>query len=239
MNGGWLTRTEIPADKPAYGGFYEAYDRTQEQLKVLVEAAAGGQHAPGSDSQKIGDFFTSFMDEARADGWASTPLAPELTAIEALSTKADLARYFAHQAKLGIGGAPLGAGVDGDAKDPTRNALYLGQGGIGLPDRDYYLKNDAKLKEYRAEYVAYITTVLAAAQVPDPAQGRGRHPGLRDAAGPRALDQRREPRRGEDLQQGGARRPAEASSPGSTGRPGSASSASPRRRRSSLRSPAS
>ena len=170
VNGGWLTSTEIPPDKAAYGGFFEAFDRSQEQLKVLVETAAAGGHAPGSDSQKIGDFYTAFMDEARAEQLGLSPLAPELKTIQALSTKADLAKYLARQAKLSIGGAPLGAGVDGDAKDPTRNTLYIGQGGIGLPDRDYYLKDDAKLKEYRAKYVTYITTVLTAAQVPDPAK---------------------------------------------------------------------
>ena len=67
VNGTWLAKTEIPADKPAYGGFYEAYDRTQEQLRVLVEDAAKTPGAPGSDTQKIGDFFASFMDEAKAD----------------------------------------------------------------------------------------------------------------------------------------------------------------------------
>ncbi len=170
VNGGWLATTEIPADKPAYGGFYEAFDRSQEQLKVLVEAAAAAPNAPGSDGQKIGDFYTAFMDEARAEQLGLTPLASELKAIQALSTKADLAKYFARQAKLSVGGAPLGPGVDGDAKDPTRNTLYIGQGGIGLPDRDYYLKNDPKLREYRTKYVAYVTTVLTAAQVPDPAK---------------------------------------------------------------------
>ena len=73
VNGGWLARTEIPADKPAYGGFYEAFDRSQEQLKVLVEAAAAAPNAPGSDGQKIGDFYTAFMDEARAEQLGARP----------------------------------------------------------------------------------------------------------------------------------------------------------------------
>src|SRR5688572_13633043 len=77
VNGGWLARTEIPADKAAYGGFYEAFDRSQDQLKVLVEAAAASQHAAGSDNQKIGDFYTAFMDEARAEQLGLSPLAPE------------------------------------------------------------------------------------------------------------------------------------------------------------------
>ncbi len=167
VNGAWLAKTEIPPDKPSYGGFYEAHDRTQEQLKVLVEAAAKNPGTTGSAQQKIGDFYTSFMDEARADALGIAPLVPEFTAIDALSTKRDLAVYFARQLKLGVGGAPVQGGVEGDAKDPTRSVLYLSQGGLGMPDRDYYLKDDAKLKEYRAKYVAYISAMLTAAGVPD------------------------------------------------------------------------
>ncbi len=167
VNGAWLAKTAIPADQASYGGFYEAHDRTQEQLKVLVENAARDPGATGSAQQKIGDFFTSFMDEARADSLGITPLAPEFKAIDALSTKKDLAVYFARQLELGVGGAPVQGGVEGDAKDPTQSVLYLSQGGLGMPDRDYYLKDDAKLKEYRARYVAYIGAMLTAAGVPD------------------------------------------------------------------------
>ncbi len=175
---------------------------------MLVEAAAAAQHPPGSDGQKIGDFYHRVHGRGARRAAGAEPAGAGAEAIEALSTKADLARYFARQVKLGIGGAPLAGGVDGDAKDPTRNMLYIGQGGIGLPDRDYYLKDDAKLKEYRTKYVAYITTVAHRRPGAGPGRGRRRHPRLRDPSGPRALDQRREPRRGEDLQQGGDRRPA-------------------------------
>ncbi len=170
VNGGWLKTTEIPPDKASYGGFYEAYDRTQDQLRVLVEQAAKNPGAAGSAPQKIGDFFTSFMDEARADALGITPLAAEFAAIDALATPQDLAAYFARQLKLGVGGAPVQGGVEGDAQDPTKNVLYVAQGGIGLPDRDYYLKDEPKLKEYRAKYVAYIEAMLTAAGVPDAAR---------------------------------------------------------------------
>ncbi len=169
VNGAWLKRTEIPADKPSYGGFYEAYDRTQEQLRVLVEQAARNPGATGSATQKIGDFYTAFMDEARADALGITPLAAELAAIDAIGTRQDLAAYFARQVTLGIGGAPIQGGVEGDAQDPTRNVLYLAQGGLGLPDRDYYLKDDPTLKAYRAKYVDYIAHMLTAAGLPDAA----------------------------------------------------------------------
>ena len=109
------------------------------------------------------------MDEKRADALGITPLAPEFAAIDAIATKSELAAYFARQLKLGVGGAPVQGGVEGDAQEPTRNVLYVGQGGIGLPDRDYYLKDDPKLKEYRAKYVAYIGAMLGAAGVPDAA----------------------------------------------------------------------
>ncbi|MEP7117704.1 MAG: M13 family metallopeptidase [Acidobacteriota bacterium] len=170
VNGHWLATTPIPADKPSYGSFYEAYDRTQDQLKVLVESAARNPGSAGSPEQKIGDFFTAFMDEKRADELGITPLRPELAAIDAVRNKTDLAVYFAHQLKLGIGGAPIQGGVEGDAQDPTVSVLYVSQGGLGLPDRDYYVKDDAKLKEYRAKYVAYVGTMLAAAGVPEAAK---------------------------------------------------------------------
>ena len=165
VNGGWLARTEIPADRARYGGFTEAFDRTQLQLKALVEAAAAEPGAPGSPRQKIGDFYTAFMDESRANTLGITPLAPELARIAAISTKADLARYFARQLKLGVGGAVIQGGVEGDAQEPTRSVLYAFQGGLGLPDRDYYLKDDAKLKDIRTKYEAYVATMLDAAGV--------------------------------------------------------------------------
>lgn len=169
VNGGWLARTAIPADKASYGGFIEAHDRTQDQLRALAEAAAKAPGAPGSPQQKIGDFFTAFMDEARADALGITPLDSEFARIDALTTKADLAAYFARQLTLGIGGAVIQGGVDGDAQEPTRSVLYVSQGGIGLPDRDYYLKPDAKLKDIRAKYVAYVQAMLTAAGVKDAA----------------------------------------------------------------------
>ena len=106
----------------------------------------------GSDAQKIGDFYESFMNEARVDELGLTPLQDELAAIDAIKTKADLARHFARFFKMNLIN-PIVGYVDGDAQQPDRDILYLYQGGLGLPDRDYYLQNDAKLKEYREKYV--------------------------------------------------------------------------------------
>ncbi|MBP7776736.1 MAG: M13 family metallopeptidase [Acidobacteria bacterium] len=165
VNGGWLATTEIPADKASYGGFVAAHDRTQEQLRTLVETAAKATPARGTPQQKIGDFFTAFMDEAKADQLGITPLASEFARIDAIATRRDLAAYFARQLKLGVGGTVIQGGVEGDAQEPTRSVLYVSQGGIGLPDRDYYLKPDPKLQDIRAKYVAYVAQMLDAAGV--------------------------------------------------------------------------
>ncbi|MFN8644414.1 MAG: M13 family metallopeptidase N-terminal domain-containing protein [Candidatus Binatia bacterium] len=168
VNGGWLARTEIPADKASVGGFTDAYDRTQDQLKAIVEAAAANPGPPGSPAQKIGDFYTAFMDEARADQLGLTPLKAELDRINGLATKADLAAYMARQFMLGVDGAPIVGEVEGDAQEPTQSVLYLFQGGLGMPDRDYYLSNDAKLVAVRAKYRSYLGALLAAAGVANP-----------------------------------------------------------------------
>lgn len=156
VNGGWLARTEIPADKASVGGFTDAYDRTQEQLKAIVDQAAATGGARGTPAQKIGDFYISFMDEARADQLGITPLRGELDRINALSTKSELAAYMARQFMLGVDGTPILGGVDGDAQEPTQSVLYLFQGGLGMPDRDYYLSSDPKLAAVRAKYRTYL-----------------------------------------------------------------------------------
>ena len=168
-NGVWLAVTDIPADKSSYGAFDMLFDKAQADLRAIVEDAAKRADKPaGSDAQKIGDFYESFMDEARADALGLTPVQAELATIDGLTTKADLARYFARMFKLNLIN-PLTGFVDGDAQQPDREILYVNQGGLGLPDRDYYFKDDAKLREYREKYVALLTTLLTLAKQPAPA----------------------------------------------------------------------
>ncbi len=169
VNGAWLAKTQIPADHGAYGGFYEAIDRTQERLREIVETAAKAPNkASGSDDQKLGDFHTAFMDEARVNQLGTKPLEPELARIDALTTKADLARHMARMLMLNMT-TPVGGFVDGDAQDPKTSVLYLSQSGLGMPDRDYYIKDDPKLREYRQKYEAFVARVLTLAGQPAPA----------------------------------------------------------------------
>ena len=136
-----------------------------------------------------------------------------------IKTKTDLARHFARFFKLNLIN-PIVGYVDGDAQQPTNDILYVFQGGLGLPDRDYYLKNDDKLKEYREKYVGFVGNILGRPATPAAREVGARDLRARNAAGARALDQRREPRRGEDLQQGRASPISPSSSPASTGRRG-------------------
>ena len=163
VNGAWLTKTDIPADKASYGAFDILFDKAQADLKAIVEdAGKSTAKTPGSEAQKIGDFYESFMNEAKAEELGLTPLKAELDAIDALKTKSDVARHFAHFFKLNLIN-PIVGYVDGDAQEPGKEILYLYQGGLGLPDRDYYLKNDDKLKEYREKYASFVSNILGQA----------------------------------------------------------------------------
>jgi putative endopeptidase len=167
VNGGWLAKTPIPADKASYGAFDMLLDKSQADLRTIIEDAAKAPGAPGTESQKIGDFYTSFMNDARADQLGAAPLAQALAAIDAVQTKTELARQFAVLAKINVD-VPLVAFVEGDFKEPQRNTLFAYQGGLGMPDRDYYVKDDAKLAAYRTEYVTLLSTLLTLAGQPTP-----------------------------------------------------------------------
>ena len=133
VNGAWLAKTEIPPDRGAYGGFYEAIDRTQERLRAIVEGASKtANKAPGSDQQKLGDFFAAFMDEARVDQLGKSPLDPELARIDALATKTDLARHMARMLMLNMTTLVAG-GVDGDAQDPKTPFSICRRAGSASP----------------------------------------------------------------------------------------------------------
>ncbi len=161
FNGKWLTSTEIPADKSSWGSFLKLRDETLPQLRAIIETAAQDPNAPsGSDAQKIGDFYASFMDAETLDRLGPTPLAKDLARIAALKNKKQIPTLIAHLNQLRVNTAYRLA-IHQDARDSTKYIVDLGQSGLGMPDRDYYLKrDDAKLGEARAKYQIHIGNML-------------------------------------------------------------------------------
>jgi predicted metalloendopeptidase len=171
VNGGWLKRTQIPADRSSYGSFVQLRDRSEEAVRAIVEEAAAARNAqPGSETQKVGDLYASFMDSARVEAAGIAPLRPELARIAALGDRAALPELYARLMRLGVQ-TPMSFGVGQDARQATRYIASVGQSGLGLPDRDYYLKQDARLAAARAAYQTYLETVLRLAGDRDPAAG--------------------------------------------------------------------
>jgi len=167
VNGAWLATNEIPADRANWGGFAQLRDDAVTQLRTVIEEAEAGVSAGTADQRKIAALYESFMDEARLDALGAKPIAPQLKAIDGIRSKKELPTVIAQFNEVGIA-TPYTAIINQDPKDPTRYIPTLYQSGLGLPDRDYYLKDDdAKLKETRTQYVAHVAKMLTLAGVPD------------------------------------------------------------------------
>ncbi len=164
VNGTWLENTEIPADRASIGTFYYLRDKAEEDVKAIIDEAASGHHEPGSNEQKVGDFFNSYMDLETRNARGIEPLIPEFETIDAINSKADLLEYFAYAGKVGFE-APFALYIDVDAKQPDRYAVYSWQTGLGLPDREYYFKTDEKSVMIREKYVAHIERMLTLAGI--------------------------------------------------------------------------
>ncbi|MFC5460155.1 M13 family metallopeptidase [Massilia niabensis] len=164
LNGKWLKATEIPADKASHGTFMQLRDDSQIQVRAIVEAAQKDpSKKAGTDVQKIGDLYASFMDEARLETLGVKPLASELQRIRTLKDKKAIPGLVAHLSKIGVA-TPYGIRVGQDARASTKYATYIGQGGLGMPDRDYYLKlDDKRMAETRAKYEAHVAQILTLA----------------------------------------------------------------------------
>ncbi len=162
LNGKWLKTVEIPSDKSSWGAFHKLHDDTQPQLRAIIEKSAATRNArAGSEQQLIGDFFASYMDEARLEQLGITPLKGELANIAAIKDKAELPATFARLGRIGVT-TPFDFYIHQDAKDSTRYVADLVQTGLGMPDRDYYLKtDDAKLADTRAKYQQHVEKMLA------------------------------------------------------------------------------
>jgi len=168
VNGSWLAKTEIPADRSSWGSFVELADRSEAALKQIVDDAVQATPPAGSDLQKVRDFYLSFMDTTRIEARGIEPLRGELAAIDAMATTSALPGALARLARIGVQG-PFGAFVGQDQKNSSTYIVSLNQGGLGMPDRDYYLRQGDRFAQMRAAYEEYVTRVLTLAGRPDPA----------------------------------------------------------------------
>jgi putative endopeptidase len=162
VNGKWLDSAKIPDDLPAYGSYWTLREDTQAQLQNIVEAAVRSVKLRlPPDVTKIGLLYASFMDERRLEALGAKPLARELKLISSLRDTRDLPALMAHLERIGVH-VPIEAGVEQDRRDSSRYVFEIEQSGLGLPDRDYYLKDDdATLQRIRGQYQSYIAASLA------------------------------------------------------------------------------
>jgi len=155
VNGQWVANTEIPADRSDYGTFGVLRDEAQENVKVIIETTASGDFTPGSDEQLVGDLYRSYMDMEARNAKGVSPLLPELERIAAIASHGELAVHFASANRRGFN-MPFELGQNEDMKSPQFYMMYTWQGGLGLPDREYYFNDDEKSIEVRAKYVEHI-----------------------------------------------------------------------------------
>jgi putative endopeptidase len=169
INGRWLDSAQIPADRATFGSFAQLRDRTLAQLRGLIEPLeANAATAPaGTESRKVADLYASYLDEAGAEARGVQPLAPEFARIDALADTAGLAPLFAHLQEIGVD-VPFGTYVHQDNHDSTRYIVDIAQSGLGMPDRDYYLADDARMHETRQKYADHVERMLGLAGLPDP-----------------------------------------------------------------------
>jgi len=166
VNGQWLARTEIPSDRSNYSLFVMLEEGAQRDLRAIVEEAARSGAAVGTDAQKVGDFYASFMDESAIEQRGLTPMKAELARIDALASKRDIAGYFGHAQRIGVI-HPFTYSVAIDEKKSSEYVSVVSQSGIGMPDSDYYLSDDARLKGVREKYRVYVKDLLAMANTPN------------------------------------------------------------------------
>ena len=168
--GGWMKANPIPPQYPVWGSFSQLADKNQQNLREILETAASAKAAPGTNEQRISDFYASCMDTAAIDAAGTKPIEPDLTQIAAVQTLADLQAETARLHSRGVG-VLFRFNSTQDAKDSTQEIGAAFQGGLGLPEREYYLKQDEKSAKLRDAYVKHVANMFAL--IGDPADVSG------------------------------------------------------------------
>jgi endothelin-converting enzyme/putative endopeptidase len=166
VNGAWVSTFPMPADKARYGVFDALRDKSEVDVRTLLDELAASSPAPGSVQQKVADLYASWMDEAALEARGIEPLRADLDAISAARTKNDVVALMGNVDYAG----PIGVYISPDPADPTRYVVNITQAGLGMPVRDYYLNEGDKFDSYRAAYQAYVARIFELIGDPSPAQ---------------------------------------------------------------------
>jgi predicted metalloendopeptidase len=179
-NGGWLKSTEIPAGRSSYDTRAILNEKTAQRVRELIQNAAAAHAAEGSITQKVGDYYASYMDEDGIESKGLTPLAAELARISAIADKTALSAYLGSTLNSEVDGLTanadhiFGVWINQGFQDSQHNLPHLWQGGLGMPDRDSYIDPSPKAAELRAQYQAHIAAILKRAGIADPDPGAAR-----------------------------------------------------------------
>ena len=160
-DGGWIKRTEIPPEYSRWGGFNELIERNNDALHSIAEEAVNTHVDPrfAPEAQKVGDYYASGMDEKTIEAMRTKPLEDEFKSIDAIKDRNDLLKEVAHLHTIGVD-ALFDFSSGQDAKDSTHEIAQAVQGGLGMPDRDYYTKTDEASKKLRDQYVDHVAKML-------------------------------------------------------------------------------
>lgn len=158
VNGTWLRETPIPADKSAYGNFVILRDRADGRVRTIIDELLQARPQSGSVEEKVVQFYRAYMDEAAMDAAGLKPLQPSLDRLDRMARPRDLAVALGEL--QGLAPMPLGLDVQPDQKDPTRYLPLTWQGGLGLPNREYYLSTDARMLKARGAYMRYLVQLF-------------------------------------------------------------------------------
>jgi len=165
VNGRWLDTTEIPSDRSSWGAFVQLSEQSEERVREIIESLAATDHEHGSNAQKIGDLFSSFMAEDRIERLGAEPIRADLDIVSGLTDLDVLVQFVGGLERRG-GGGFFGAYVNTDDRNSDRYLVNLVQGGIGLPDESYY--REEKFADVRTAYVAHVSKMFTLAGWADP-----------------------------------------------------------------------
>lgn len=169
VNGKWMASAKIPDDKASVGIGQELSDKAQEDVKLIIDESSKGGFAKGSDEQKVGDLYNSYLNMDKRNELGMSPLKPAFTKIDAITNQTDLAIYFASSNKLGYN-QPFALGQYVDLKNPKTYMIYTWQAGLGLPDKDYYFKEGEKSQSIRDKYLIHLEKMHQLAGLDKPKQ---------------------------------------------------------------------